>query len=282
MNRCKMVRIALKNMSIRASSGTAVSDGVVEHRDVFIFDTSWPLKKWANTMSTPPRFNRKNSNQNLKHPRSGHIIGEYSLYHFENSTFHFNNVGEYFLNWTAAHSFSPSIISHEESRLDEAELVGSGKELLHSVLIWPDSLYLHNVTARDIPIVTKLVSTQSKKLSVEDAAKVFKEDVKHHIEVKEAKDVMVMVACSNEEFSHAANKLQQLRAISDELMEGEEIPRSRTNFFMTAEVRGHRNASKVMIFSGGAADLRAAEDCFENLEDEQAGRTLSSHLKELK
>ena len=64
MNRCKMVRIALKNMSIRASSGTAVSDGVVEHRDVFIFDTSWPLKKWANTMSTPPRFNRKNSNQN--------------------------------------------------------------------------------------------------------------------------------------------------------------------------------------------------------------------------
>lgn len=269
----------------RASSSVASSSGVVEHRDVFIFDSSWPLKQWATILSTPPAYNENNSNQNLKHPQSGHVIGKYSLYQFENSSFHFNNVGEYFLNMTAAHSFSPTAICHVDSRLEAAEL--EGQEARHSVLIWPDSLFLHNVTVDDIPVVTKLVGKQSKKLSVEEAEKMFSDaghDEGSGVEVMEAKDVMVMVACGNEEFHGSANKLQQLKAISDRLIEAEGLPDTCTKFFMTADVRGHRNASKVMIFSGGSADgdNAAAEDCFENLEDAQAGRTLSSHLKALK
>lgn len=284
---CRMrVNVGVMWVSKRASSGSAVSGGVVEHRDVFIFDKRWPLKKWATTMSTPARYNSKNSNQNLKHPQSGHVIAKYALHHFENSSFHFNNVGEYFLNWTAAHSFSPAMITHVDNRLEEAQLVEDGIESLHSVLIWPDSLYLHNVTERDIPVVTKLVGTQSKKLSAAEAEKLIqKEGEESSIEVKEAKDVMVMVACSNEEFNRSANKLHHLKAISTELMAEQGMSASRTNFFMTADIRGHRNASKVMIFSGGAphaSGVGAAEDCFESLEDAQAGRALSSHLKALK
>ena len=54
------VKSAVSTKSImRAHLSSTTVDDMLEHRDVFVFDYRWPLKKWATTLSTPPAFNQK-------------------------------------------------------------------------------------------------------------------------------------------------------------------------------------------------------------------------------
>ena len=186
---------------------------------------------------------------------------------------------------TAAHSFSPSVISHIDNRLEES--LQEKNMANHSVLIWPDCLLLQNLKFDDIPFVTDLVAKQSQRLHVDHVSELFRNLDRNgdsEVAVLEAKNIMVMVSCGNEEFHASVNKLRQLEAICDELADAEGIKENRAQFFMTADIRGHRNASKVMIFSDILQNgvWKACEDCFESLEGAQARQTLASHLKALK
>jgi hypothetical protein len=264
-------RATFKEVSGLGSTSRKLSSGgvknAIEYRDVFIFDSSWPLEKWTSAFTSAPKYNAKNSNQNLKHPKGEHVISKYATYSFENTSFHFNDNNEYFLNMTAAHSFSPSTVSHA------AESSGSCSVDCHNVLIWPDALYVKNARLADIPAITKLVASQSSRITVEQAKHTFSKN-DGGVEVTEATGVLALVACSGEAFPVAAHHLESLRAATANNGGDDGGDGKKSHFFMTADVRGHRNASNVMLFNCGTGE----EDCFESYDSTRAAEALCSHL----
>ncbi len=276
--RLRMSRCALwvSNKGIARHVQSTVSPEVVGHRDLFVFDSTWSLQTWA-AMTTAAQFNVRDTNKNLKHPKSGHVISKYAMYQFEKSTYHFNNVGEYYLNITAAHSFSPSFIKHVENRVDEENI----KEGTHSVVIWPDSVLVQNATSDDVEAITDLVMTQKRKMDetqIETYLASHSKGEKSTATLAKVQNMMAVVACGTAEFPDAANRLQKLYTTSESLLSShaaEGIPPPA--FFMAADMRGHRNASKVMILSAGAGQ-EVVEDCLGEWEGARADAVIQSHL----
>ena len=260
-----------KVLRFQSTIGSEVAAGC---RDLFVVDHSWSLKKWADKMTTPAQYNITDSNKNLKHPGSGHIVSKYAIYQFENSAFHFNDVGEYYLNITAAHSFSPSFIDHEESEEDKIKDVNG----THSVVIWPDSILVRNASANDVEAITDLVMTQKMKLSEVQVKEFLADRSESETIISKVTNVVAVVSCGNEEYLETDGKLQELRATSDDMLASypsSNIPKPA--FLMAADMRGHRNASKVMILSVNDERGEVA-DCFGEWEGDRAGATLQSHL----
>ena len=261
---------------LRKRAQSTVSSEVLGHRDLFVFDSTWSLQTWA-AMTTAAQFNMRDTNKNLKHPKSGHVISKYATYQFENSAYHFNNVGEYYLNVTAAHSFSPTFIRHVESKIDEDNI----KEGTHSVVIWPDSLLVQSASADDVEAITDMVSDHKRKISYSQAMNYLtsrNKGEKSKLTVEEVPNMMAIVACGTAEFPNAADRLKNLYKTSESLLPysvAEKVPPP--VFFMAADMRGHRNASKIMIMSSGS-DGEALEDCLGDWEGGRAGAVLQNHL----
>ena len=89
-------RATFKEVSGLGSTSRKLSSGgvknAIEYRDVFIFDSSWPLEKRTSSFTSAPKYYAKNSKQNLKHPKGEHVISKYAPYSFENTSFHFIHV----------------------------------------------------------------------------------------------------------------------------------------------------------------------------------------------
>ena len=115
-------------------------------------------------------------------------------------------------------------------------------------------------------------------LEVKELLESYAKGKKSRATVAKIPSVMAVVACGTAEFPNAANHLQKLYDTSESLLSvNAAVHVPSPIFFMAADMRGHRNASKVMVLSRGAAQ-GALEDCLGHWEGDKAHDVLRSHL----
>jgi len=135
MNSLLQGRCLLKPSILRARSLCSWADeSPITYRDLFVIEDSWEESKWKASIQ---------SEVNLKHPSSSHIISKYSTYQFNNGDFHFNSLGEFSLSIAGAHLIKSSI---SKSAVDMADI----DDKSHSCYIWPDRVWVHNASLKDI------------------------------------------------------------------------------------------------------------------------------------
>ena len=117
----------------------------LQYRDVFIYDSSYKYKDYINNMNS------------LKHPSSSHVIASYAHYIHNNSTYHFNSLGEYSLNVNPAYIISSSSSSSNSSSSSSSSSNSSNSSSTHDMILWPDRLHIAGLTKEDIPSIMKLI-----------------------------------------------------------------------------------------------------------------------------
>ena len=136
----------------------------LQYRDVFIYDSSYKYKDYINNMNS------------LKHPSSSHVIASYAHYIHNNSTYHFNSLGEYSLNVNPAYiissssssssnssssssnsSSSSSSSSSSNSSISSSSSSSNNSSSTHDMILWPDRLHIAGLTKEDIPSIMKLI-----------------------------------------------------------------------------------------------------------------------------
>jgi len=170
---------------------------------------------------------------------------------FNNSSYHFNSVGEYSLNFSASHTFAGvgagvrSSSSSPDSKTQQST---------HSVLLWPDRLLVQGLTNADVPTVMKLLLKPEELIKSDAFAS--------HVRVLTMPKLVVVVVNN----SNSSTSLFQWLEKSLE-RKGEDFA-----FLVTAEMKGHRNGTNVMILPH--------EDCFEWIpqNQESAGKLMAKYL----
>jgi len=83
----------------------------------------------------------------LAHPRSRHLLRDYALWQFNHGDYTFSSIGEFRLNLVAVRRSATKVPR------DEATQEPQGGEQPHSVVLFPERVWLHGLTAADLPSV---------------------------------------------------------------------------------------------------------------------------------
>ena len=223
-----------------ASSGSALP---LLYRDVLIFDDSWTGEAWAAAMQ--PAATGNATAVNLKHPSSQHAVAKYSDWMFNHSQYHFNSVGEFSLNISAGHFYSPpeSVVGGQTTSTTTTN---------HSVLFWPDRILLRGLSDAHIPAVAKAALDTSGPLSLAAAVRATAETC-----VAQFPEVVVVSACSGSpgfSLHRAQQSLDWFGAAAAEA--GKPAPA----LVLADDLRNHRNGTNVLVLPRGGS---SSEDAFE-------------------
>jgi len=128
------LRYNYKPLSSLLSLKSTLSSLSLQYRDVFIIDSSYNYDNYISNIN------------NLKHPSSTHIISSYCNYIHNNSTYHFNSLGEFSLNVNPAYKLSINNNNNNNSNSNN-----------HDMILWPDRLYIKGLSKNEIPNIMKVV-----------------------------------------------------------------------------------------------------------------------------
>lgn len=230
-NHCRLSISRLNRSSLSSSSSTATESLPLLYRDVLVFDDTWTTEKWASAM----RQDRSGGGTaSLKYPSSQHIVAKYSSHMFNNSNYHFNSVGEFSLNISAAHVMSDGTeITRETS---------SG----HSALLWPDRLFLRNLSPADIPAVLK-AALDTRPIT---AAKM-KNDLASSATVEPLEPFVVISACSGSagfSYERSLQSLDWFKSAAVETLSSSPV------LVIAEDLKNHRNGTNILVLKGASAD----------------------------
>ena len=248
-------------------------NSTILHRDVFIYDHSFPLKSWITA-------HQKGSS--TKHPSSGHVIAAYSSYIHNNSKYHFNSLGEFSLIFSSVLPLPhDNILTADiEVKVDclppKNEKNSIAKINSHSIFIYPDGLHISGLSVNEIPTIVDLI-LKDKNIEKDHLNKILPD----YCTLSEFPKLMVIASSSkHQSMEKAAQILNWFRSAIIEKTEvtevnksdlgssipdlGSEIPdrKSSTVFFLASELGGHRNSSSVILLP--------SEDSFEFVSTEES------------
>lgn len=205
-------------------STTSLTSPPLLSRDVFVFDGSFDGARWQDAMM--------HQSGSLKHPSSKHAVSAYAIHLFNTSQFHFNNVGEFSLNLSAAHV--------DDGKNSPSTAAG------HGVLLWPDRLMLHNLCAKDVAAVLK-AALQTAIIDARILEKQLSEDAK----VEAMQGMVVVASCTGSPgFSHDRAK-QTLAWFAT----ASKAHNTSATLVLAEDLRSHRAGTHVLVLP--------QEDCFE-------------------
>jgi hypothetical protein len=204
------------------------------HRDMFVFDESWSHSRWAKALTKAIDLNIKDHGNiltnALKHPSSGHVIAQYSLYHFNHSSFHFTSQGEYSLNVTAAQSINCDLVAHTTTHQFETDVEsvmekeGQTKHRYHSVLLWPDNILIRHLRETQLGSVLDKCF-RAAKLDIND----FKDSLNtfhehegsdhQQVTVTQIEKPVVLVSVQAGEYAQASETLAAFKRVSDSIIQ---------------------------------------------------------------
>lgn len=121
-------------------------------RDIFVLDESFNYNEWIQ--------NNINNSNIIKHPNSKHIISKYSQYIHEHSIYNFNNIGEYTFNMSPACELNTKSNDNSNNNIDNNisnKDNNSISNVCHSLLIWPDKLYITNLQQQHIKLICPII-----------------------------------------------------------------------------------------------------------------------------
>eukprot|EP01031_Cornospumella_fuschlensis_P042591 gene42591-52040_t len=113
-----------------------------EFRDVFVMDPSFKLKKWI----LLPKHRSASGYRSIIHPSCKHVIATYGQYFYSNVKYNYNDLGEFSLNLIATEFIN------NDGRSDYGSK-SSNNSSTHSLLLWPEGVFLEGLQRSDIPIV---------------------------------------------------------------------------------------------------------------------------------
>jgi hypothetical protein len=186
------------------------------YRDVFILDDGWDETRFVAGVQagSPP----------LKHPNSGHAVSAYADWLFQHSNYHFNTVGEFSLNISAAHLYHPR---------------PSAASRGHSVLFWPEQLLLKGLSSSDVPAVVKAALSTSPTSAVE-----LKSKLSSTASVEAMPALVVVSACGGSPGFSAQRAGQTLSWFKTAASEG----KHKDIMLLQAEdLKNHRSGTNVII-----------------------------------
>jgi hypothetical protein len=222
------------------------------HRDVFICDSSFSMARWN-------EVHRKSLS--TKHPSSGHVVAEYSLYVHNHSTYNFNNLGEFSLIFTSAIP-----LSHEDSVLSQSgsTILPKTIDKTHSVLIHPDGLFISGLKTAEIPTIVNLIL----KNEIIDAAKIRKL-VPDCCKVEKLPTLVISSSNKKCSLETATQVLNWFRAeINMKTTQSAECP---PLLLLASEMGGHRNSSTVLILP--------SEDSFEFVSSQESAKSILANCR---
>lgn len=278
------------------SEGVGTKGKNLLYRDVLVVDHSWSEEEFSASVT--------DAKGRLYHPSSTHVMGKYAMHEFNHGKFHFNTQGEFVYQVIPAHVFArgsePAIHDVSDS---------------HSVVVWPDRLFVKKLSSKDISGVLDCCMSSGPALSaMQVKASILKNNPHSIAEVLELDRLVVAVACASAS-GGAGVKLGKVD-VGEELVlkDGVSVAAVKKtndsaayrkahealNFFrqavaeleqgsidsgesavspllmMTAEMRGHRRATSVLLLPPGKAH---EDDSFAFLEGaHQAKSVLRRHL----
>ena len=99
------------------------------------------------------RNTKWSANDKLVHPDSSHLLKDYAFWHFNHGNYSFSSLGEYKFHMAAV---KPLFEESEVPSVDDN----------HSVFIFPDRIWLRNITSKDIPGVMQFIQKPNSDIEV--------------------------------------------------------------------------------------------------------------------
>lgn len=222
------------------------SSSFVDLRDVLLFDSSFPFLPWAEQFSQQRNSkSRITATASLMHPRANHIISLYASYIHNRSSYNFNSLGEFSLGLSAG-TLLPKVSSNSCEPLEK-------NSISHSLLLWPDGLWLHGLKPENIPDICQLL-TKRDSISVDMIQHTFKGN-QNDITIESLSKPTLIFAMNSK---LTASKLLQFQQSIDEELSGTENHGKRdekgadvVEYILSTELGGHRNATEVMLIPSG-------------------------------
>ncbi|KAJ1410916.1 hypothetical protein B484DRAFT_402790 [Ochromonadaceae sp. CCMP2298] len=237
----------------------------LSYRDVFLLDhAGFDLVHWleANAGNTAL----------IKHPSCKHAVAIYAKYIHENSSYNFNDLGEYSLNISAA-----QLMTDEGSAGGFGAGSPSPECPAPSMLVWPDAVALHNLTPTDMPALCKALLTDT---AIDWPA--ICRGLSSSVQLTDLPNTTLVCSVSGRfpvaRVRQAAGWFQQAVA------ERAGTPTSPLHCYIATEMGAHRNATHVMVLSrtgtcaDGAGEAGGEEECFEYLSGLEQVRSIVKKL----
>lgn len=193
----------------------------VLYRDIFVIDDNVSEKQWSDICSSPLGF---------KHPTSNHIISSYCSFIHKNSTYNFNNLGEFSINLTHAYNIGSNI--HESAETGTSTTTDS-----HSIIVWPDKIYLKTLSIKDIPTITNLFIDND---NIVDEAK-----LKEHRLDKKTATLPINIVISSVSKTTSNDTAKTILQWFQSAVKGNK--EDDCTFLLSGELGGHRNSTSVMV-----------------------------------
>jgi hypothetical protein len=246
--------VTLVSKRTQSSAGASY----IPYRDVFVTDSIFNDSEW---LKSGPLESAQ-----LLHPTSKHIVASYLGYVHSSSNYHFNNVGEYTVNITAA-QYEQEVegieTENEQYGLNPINGMASenavtfdqrnkSKEKKHRMVVWPDGVVLENLTTENIPAITKLLLTDK----IPDWKTVVAQELKG-VSMREKKkdgDITIVLSLSST-FRYA--QATKIRTWFENSFKVYNNAKKKVHYYYSNELRSHRNGTRVMILP--------FEDCFEDV-----------------
>lgn len=233
---CLRLKFISRSYLGRRYSVTSKVTSSFQYRDVLIFDHTFNLQPWL--------LENKHQSEMIKHTSSTHIISKYSNEMSTNNSYNFNDFSEYNFHLSAA----------ELMRKNNHQNKIKNRPTGHDIFLWPDNLWIKNISLSQIPTILKLIS--------HEAPLTHKSDLDIHSAIEE-----IFIISAATKTTRSIDSITQLTLFQETLT----TPTENTKFILSTQLGAHRNATSLMVLP--------MEDCYEHILSQQHVEQIVSTLQ---